>query len=105
METASLCGPVHRRSGGTFRRAQPNDADGCPAASTGELRSHGCDVFALEARAIELDLARLALALAAGDGRRPIGAAANNLIQRHLSLEAVWQADDCQAEMQQIGDD
>ncbi len=60
---------------------------------------------ALEARAVEVDRARLALALAAGDRGRAVGAAAGDLIQRHLALEAVRQADDDHPEVQQVGDD
>ena len=45
--------------------------------------------FALMTCAGELDGARLALTLSAGNGRGSIGSTADNLIQRHLSLVAV----------------
>src|SRR4051812_49786548 len=50
------------------------------------------DVAALEAGGVELVLARLAGAVAAGDGRRAIGAAAGDLVEPHLPLEGVRQA-------------
>ena len=48
--------------------------------------------------------ARLALALAAGDRGRAIGRAADDLVQGHLALIGIGQADDHHAEMQQVGD-
>ena len=62
------------------------------------------DQGTLVARAVQVDGRRLALSLAAGDGGRTIGRAACDLVQRHLATEAVGQADDHQAQMQQIGD-
>ena len=63
------------------------------------------DEFALMAGALEFNLARMPLALSAGDRRRAVGRAAHDLLERHLACVAVGQADDHQAEMQQVGDD
>ncbi len=55
--------------------------------------------------AVQLDGARCALPLSSCDGRRPIGAAADDFIETHLPLMTVWKADDGHAEVQKIGDD
>src|SRR5688572_7702739 len=56
---------------------------------------------ALEAGAVEVDLARLARAVAGRDGRRAVGRAATDLVDAHLALEGVRQADDDHAVMQE----
>lgn len=52
---------------------------------------------------MQLVVARLPLALAAGDGGRAVGRAARDLIQAHLLGRTVRQADDHHAQMQQRG--
>ena len=59
----------------------------------------------LKPRPVELIRARLALPLATRDGGRTIGTAARDLIELHLALKAVGQADNHQAQVQQVGDD
>src|SRR5882757_11574305 len=64
------------------------------------LRDHA----SLIARAGEFVLARLAAAVAAGDGGRAVGRAAGDFVELHLAGKAVVEADDRHAKMQQIGD-
>src|SRR5687768_15294037 len=64
----------------------------------------GCDlrnVLALEARHGELAFARLAPAVAAGDGAGAIGRTAGDLVQPHLRLAGIGQADNHHALVQQ----
>src|SRR3984957_9789487 len=65
------------------------------------LRDHA----SLIARAGEFVVGGLAAAVAAGDRGGAIGRAAGDVIELHLAGEAVVQADDGHAEMQQVGDD
>src|SRR3546814_4186906 len=60
-------------------------------------------VAALEARQAKLLLARLAAAVAAGDGGGAVGRPADNLVKSHLIRRTVRQADDYHALVQQIG--
>src|SRR3954468_16635971 len=64
------------------------------------LRDHA----SLIARAGEFVLARLAAAVAAGDGGRAVGRAAGDFVELHLAGKAVVKADDRHAKMQQVGD-
>src|SRR5262245_7609734 len=59
-----------------------------------QLRGNFRYAPALVARRAELVLARLALSLATGDRRRAVRCAAGDLVQRHLALVSVRQADD-----------
>lgn len=63
------------------------------------------DKLALEACTVQFVCAGLPLALATGDGGCAIGAAARNLVERHLALIAVRQSNDGQSQVHQIGDD
>src|SRR6478609_9337339 len=63
------------------------------------------DHAALIARARKLVGGGLTLAVAAGDRGRAVGRAAGDVIDLHLAGEAVVQANDGHAEMQQVGDD
>jgi hypothetical protein len=63
------------------------------------------DQFALVTGARQFDFAGLARAIAAGDGGRSIGRAADDFAQGHLPLVAVWNPDDGHTEVQQVGDD
>src|SRR5271166_2543130 len=63
------------------------------------------DQFSLVACALQFDRAGAALALAAGNRGRAIGAAADDFRERHLTLMTVGQADYRHAEVQEIGDD
>src|SRR5690242_19763942 len=74
-------------------------------ASTVKLLRSLRDHAPLITRAGELIGAGLAAAVAAGDGGGAIGRAAGHLVELHLALEAVVEADDGHAEMQQVGDD
>src|SRR3546814_12246992 len=60
-------------------------------------------VAALEARRAKLLLARLAAAVAAGDGVGAVGRPADNLVESHLIRRTVRQADDYHALVQQGG--
>src|SRR3989344_8399353 len=59
------------------------------------------DVLALEAGAVQVDLAGHARAVALGQGGGAIGAAADDLVHIHLALEGIGQADHDQAVMHQ----
>src|ERR1700761_4322832 len=63
------------------------------------------DHAALIARAVELVDGGLPAAVAAGDRGRAIGRTAGDVVELHLAGEAVVQADDGHAEMQEVGDD
>src|SRR5271166_4274237 len=63
------------------------------------------DQFSLVARTLQFNRAGAALALAAGNRGRAIGAAADDFRERHLTLMAVWKADDRHAEVQEVGND
>jgi hypothetical protein len=54
---------------------------------------------------VQFGCARLALALAAGDRGRAIRRPARNLVEAHLALERIGQADHHHAEMQEVGDE
>jgi len=83
-----------------YRRKNPRQL-----SSAVKFLGHFGHEAALEAGAFEFDGAGLALALTAGDGGGAIGRATDDFVQGHLALEAVGQADDDQAEVQQVGDD
>src|SRR4051812_19563488 len=55
---------------------------------------------ALEAGAVEIDLGRLARAVAGGDGRSTKGRTATNLVDAHLALEGIGQSHDHHAVME-----
>lgn len=55
--------------------------------------------------ALQLNGTRLALALASGNRRRTVRAAPDDLVQGHLALVAVGQANDNHAEMEKIRND
>src|SRR5690242_13466606 len=55
--------------------------------------------------AVEFDLRRLALPLRARDRCRAVGRAAHDFVERALPRVAVGQADNDQAEVQEVGDD
>src|SRR6266481_3074803 len=65
------------------------------------LRDHA----SLIARAGKLVLARLAAAVAAGDGGGAIGRAAGDLVELHLAGKTIVEADHRHAEVQEVGDD
>src|SRR5258708_13992355 len=65
------------------------------------LRDHA----SLIARAGEFVFARLAAAVAAGDGGGARGRTAGHLVELHLAGEAIVKADDRHAKGQEIGDD
>src|ERR1700733_1233690 len=73
--------------------------------STGKLGGGLGDQLALMPGAVEFDLGRLALALPAGDCGCAIRRAADDLVERALPRVAVGQADDDEAEVQEVGDD
>src|ERR1700675_4437713 len=77
------------RGGGGRRAAQPS--------SSRELGRGLRDQRALMLGAVQFDLAGLAFAFAAGDRGGPIGSAADDFVERPLSLVAVGQADDHEA--------
>lgn len=70
-----------------------------------QFRSRLGDHPALIARACEFVLARLAAAIAVGDGGCAVGRATSNLLDAHLACEAVIETHDRHAEVQKIGDD
>jgi Domain of unknown function (DUF3459) len=70
-----------------------------------ELLRRPGDDCTLMARAFEFDRAGLARTVATRDCRCAVRCAADDFRQRHLTLVAVGQADDDQAEVQQVGDD
>src|ERR1700722_16386940 len=63
------------------------------------------DQLALVPRAVEFDLGRLALALPARDCGCAIRRTADDLVKRALPRVAIGQADDDQAEMEEVRDD
>src|SRR4051794_5047140 len=89
------CAPLPR--GNTAATARERLAGAKPV---GDLS----DEPALEPGCVELVLRRLTLALAAGDRRRAVRRAADDLVERHLALIRIGQPDDHQAEMEEIGD-
>src|ERR1700674_5604487 len=66
----------------------------------GGLRDHA----SLIARARQFVLGWLAAAVAAGDRGGAVGRAAGDVVELHLAGEAVIEADNGHAEMQQVGD-
>src|SRR3546814_3929532 len=75
-------------------------SDVCSSDLLGRDLGH---VAALEARQAKLLLARLAAAVAAGDGGGAVGRPADNLVESHLIRRTVRQADDYHALVQQGG--
>jgi hypothetical protein len=71
----------------------------------GELRGDLGDVPALPAHELELVLARLALALAAGNRAGAVRAAAGDLVEAHLPCRRVGEADHDHALVEEGGDD
>src|SRR5258708_31235906 len=63
-----------------------------------DLRCDLRDVLALESRAFELELLRLAAAVATRDRRRPVRGVAHDLGVAHLSLECIRHARDPQVQ-------
>src|SRR6202521_2035166 len=85
--------------------AAPTDENAARVASAMQFFRGLCDHASLIARARELVFGWLAAAVAAGDGGRAIGRAAGDLVELHLSGEAVVKADNGHAEMQEVGND
>src|SRR3569832_2438830 len=75
--------------------------DAVRALSRRQLRRDAREVLPLEAREPELILARHARTVAAADGAGTVRAAARNLVEAHLLLRRIRQADDDHAEVQQ----
>src|SRR3569832_2056916 len=75
--------------------------DAVSALSRRQLRSDAREVLPLEAREPELILARPARTVAAADGAGTARAAARDLVEAHLFLRRIRQADDDHAEVQQ----
>src|SRR5260221_8548119 len=64
-----------------------------------DLRCDLRDVLALESRAFEIELRRLAAAVATRDGGRPVRGVAHDLGVTHLTLEGIRQARDHEAQV------
>src|SRR5829696_8237918 len=99
-------GPMRRSYGGSWFAALDPEDDASPgrkpaSASRAQLRRDLGDVLALEAHAVQLDLGRLAAAVAAGDRGRAVGRVAHDFGHAHLALERVRQANDDEAEVEE----
>src|SRR5262245_37825515 len=83
------------------RRLTPCRPEGGPLRLAGQLARDLRDVLALEAGHGEFAFAWLAAAVAAGDRAGAVGRATGDLVQPHLGLARIGQADDHHALVQQ----
>ena len=97
-----MAGRTIRRRGDQASRVEPVDR---PIGSGGELRRDFGDAAALVASAVEIDVARLAAAVAIGDRAGAIRRIAMDFLDAHLPGVPIVEPDDRQPEMQQVGYD
>src|SRR3712207_1034989 len=79
--------------------------EGIAPASGGDLGGDLGHMAAEVARAVQFGRAWLARAIPARDRGRAVGCATRDLVEAHLALERVGQANHHHAEVQQVGDE
>jgi len=72
---------------------------------SGQLHRHLCDPAALVPRPREFLSSGRPVSIGSGDCGGSIGSAAANLVDAHLTGEAIVETDDYHAEVEQVGDD